>query len=195
MTDLSPEFPVGHQRDVSELRLEFDAVLRGYDRAQVLTLLETMQRSIADPAADGAVTPAQARERAAFDVVLRGYDRGHVHTAFDLLLTRLAEVHGEEPAPQAPEPALQPPEPAFDRVLRGYHAAAAVELLDAGTAELEALRSGESDTDRARAAAARLRERRGALPRALRGYDRAQVDAAVDAVCAELESGPGPGPD
>ncbi|MFD0773607.1 hypothetical protein ACFQZ2_06670 [Streptomonospora algeriensis] len=168
--------------------LEFDVVLRGYDRAQVQSLLETMQRSIAEPAASGAVTPAQARDRAAFDVALRGYERTQVHSAYERLLDRLAEVHGEDSG----EPEEQKlPEFAFDRVLRGYDAAAAVELIDAGVTALQALRSGESDAPTARAAAADLRYRRDALPKALRGYDSTQVDAAVETVCTELEGGAG----
>ncbi|WP_052810076.1 hypothetical protein [Streptomonospora alba] len=95
MTDSSPATPAENPPDTAEAPLDFDVVLRGYDRAQVMSLLETMQRSIAEPATGGAITPAQAREGAGFDVVLRGYDRAQVHTAYERLLNRLAHVHGE----------------------------------------------------------------------------------------------------
>ncbi|MFC4865021.1 hypothetical protein [Streptomonospora arabica] len=196
MTDSSPEFrPSAPSKPAADVPLEFDVVLRGYDRRQVLTLLETLQRSVDDPAAPGTVTPREARDRAAFDLVLRGFDRAQVDAAFERLMESLTAVRGEETgaAPEG-EGRAELPVVEFDRVLRGYDPIATAELVDAGAEALRALRGGESDAAAARAAAAALRDRRDALPRTLRGSDRQQVDGAVDAICAELESGPD-GPD
>ncbi|MDT0304453.1 hypothetical protein [Streptomonospora wellingtoniae] len=197
MTDSSPESrptAPSNPAEAADLPLEFDVVRRGYDRRQVLTLLETLQRSLDDPAAPGAVTPREARDRAAFDMVLRGFDRAQVDAAFERLLESLAAVRGEDGGGAAAgEVRAERADPvAFDRVLRGYDPLAAAELVDAGAKALRGLRGGESGAAAARAAADALRDRRDALPRALRGFDRRQVDRAVDAVCEELERGPQP---
>ncbi|QBI52123.1 hypothetical protein [Streptomonospora litoralis] len=187
MTDSSPTPEAS--RDAADAPLEFDVVLRGYDRSQVETLLEAVLRTIAEPASPHAVTLDEARSLASFDVVLRGYDRTQVHAACERLLERLAAARSTEgAAPQRAEQAE--PEFAFDRVLRGYDSRDTAELVESGVAAIRALRSGSADAAAARTAAAELRRGRDALPKTLRGFDRGQVDAAVDALCTELEGGP-----
>ncbi|MUL40348.1 hypothetical protein FZ103_04000 [Streptomonospora sp. PA3] len=187
MTDSSPDSPPAapDTPDAVDGPLDFDVVLRGYDRAQVQALLETMQRSIAAPGTPGALSPAEARDRAEFDVVLRGYDRAQVRAAYDRLLERLSAAWAEGGAQQWADPRTWEFE--FDRAARGYDPRAATELVDSGLAALREALSGGTDDSAARTAAEALRRGRAALPKTFRGYNTGQVDFAVDTLCAELE--------
>jgi DivIVA domain-containing protein len=149
--------------------VEFEVVLRGFDRFTVDALVQAVEAA----AGDQRQIAAAIKEVTPLPVVMRGYDRAQV----DAWLTRCQT--GNRGAGPDQEPNAEPVE--FSIVLRGYRVAET----DALHATVQAaLVSG--DAARRNEAVHMITEAR--LPIGFRGYDRGQVDRCLERVADQLRA-------
>ncbi|MFG2040416.1 DivIVA domain-containing protein [Dactylosporangium sp. NPDC048998] len=151
------------------LMIEFEVVLRGYDRFAVDMLVQAVDAA----AGDREQIDAAFKEISPLPVVLRGYDRAQV----DAWLAQCrAGGLGAGPAPEAGTPVLE-----LSIVLRGYRATETDALLATVHAALE----GGDPVRRAEALRAITEAQ---LPVGFRGYDRGQVDTYLSRAAGALRA-------
>ncbi|MFC3998376.1 DivIVA domain-containing protein [Nocardiopsis sediminis] len=175
----------------------FEITRRGYDRRQVDRLVEGLTRALAArrgtaDTGDGSVAGRARAAAGALRVARRGYDRAQVDSALARMIAELQSPAGDgapgaeagaEEAGYGPWPDLAAAR--FDVVLRGYDRHEVEALLVEGVDAVAAIRAGGRVA--AGPTAAELRERCADLPVVLRGFDRGQVTAFVDDLCAALK--------
>ncbi|MBB6173948.1 cell division septum initiation protein DivIVA [Nocardiopsis mwathae] len=174
--------------DIPPDAVEFDVVMRGYDRDQVIGLFTEAHTSIealeAGNSNDSGLTADDLRSRANdFDVVLRGYDRGQVNWMVETLAQRL-------------EGGSQPFAPGMDDVtfkvaLRGYARDQVVETITDAVTGVEAVQNGNPQATAL--TGEELRARADGFDVVFRGYDKRQVSLWIDHLANELDAAARPG--